>query len=245
MRLRATPVLALVLAMVAGLFTALPARAEVVHPRQQWLRDSTAGLFLHWGMFTAPRHLDCAAWERDVTEGGWTPDYWVDQARDLGASYIVLATFHSALGYARPWPSTIPGSCATRRDFLGELVAAGKAKGVRIMLYMTDDPQWHDQQGVETLDSAAYSAYKGRQVDLTTRAGFGMYSYDLFLEVMEKYQDLAGFWIDNENEYWQQNGLYEEVRKRRPSWLLSNNNTDTPIMDTVSNEQKTGMTPAY
>jgi len=26
---------------------------------------------------------------------------------------------------------------------------------------------------------------------------------------------------------------------------LSNNNEDTPIMDTVSNEQKTGMTPDY
>ncbi|MEV1243924.1 CBM35 domain-containing protein [Nonomuraea sp. NPDC049750] len=241
MRLRAI----LALAMLVGLLTAVPAHAEVVHPRQQWLRDSTAGLFLHWGMFTAPRHLDCAAWERDVTDGGWTPDYWIDQARDLGASYIVLATFHSALGYARPWPSAIPGSCATRRDFLGELVNAGKAKGVRVMLYMTDDPQWHNNTGVEMLDSAAYSAYKGRQVDITTRPGFGMFSQDLFLEVMEKYPDLAGFWIDNENEYWQQNGLYDKVRERRPDWLLSNNNTDTPIMDTVSNEQKTGMTPAY
>ncbi|MDR8409281.1 hypothetical protein MTP10_11085 [Nonomuraea sp. 3-1Str] len=49
---------------------------------------------------------------------------------------------------------------------------------------MTDDPQWHSEQGVQTLDSAAYSAYKGRQVDLTTRPGFGMFSYDLFFEVM-------------------------------------------------------------
>ncbi|MEU7858600.1 CBM35 domain-containing protein [Nonomuraea sp. NPDC049141] len=245
MRLRATPILALVLVLLTGLLTAVPARAEVVHPRQQWLRDSTAGLFLHWGMFTAPRHLDCAQWEKDVTEGGWSPDYWIDQARDLGASYIVLATFHSALGYARPWPSAIPGSCSTSRDFLGELVKAGRAKNVRIMLYMTDDPQWHNNTGVEMLDSAAYSAYKGKQVDLTTRPGFGQFSYDLFLEVMEKYPDLAGFWIDNENEYWQQNGLYEKVREKRPSWLLSNNNTDTPIMDTVSNEQKTGMIPAY
>src|SRR5687767_11150014 len=164
-----------------------PAYAEVEHPRQAWMRASTAGLFLHWGMFTAPRHLDCAAWERDVTGGGWTADYWVDEATKLGASYIVLATFHSRLGYARPWPSKIPGSCATERDILGELVAAGKAKGVRIILYMTDDPQWHNEQGVETLDSAAYSAYKGQQVDLTTRDGFGMFSYDLFFEVMENY----------------------------------------------------------
>ncbi|MER6946696.1 alpha-L-fucosidase [Nonomuraea sp. NPDC000554] len=235
---------ALLLALTATL-TATVATAEVEHPRQQWLRNSTAGLFLHWGMFTAPRHLDCAAWERDVTEGGWTPDYWVDEARKLGASYIVLATFHSRLGYARPWPSKIPGSCATRRDLLGELVKAGKAKDVRVILYMTDDPQWHKEQGVETLDSAAYSAYKGRQVDLTTRNGFGQFSYDLFVEVMEDYPDLAGFWIDNDNEYWEQNRLYEQIRERRPSWLLSNNNEDTPIMDTVSNEQKTGMTPSY
>jgi hypothetical protein len=232
-------------ALVLVLSLATPAAAEVTHPRQQWLRASTAGLFLHWGMFTAPRHLDCAAWERDVTGGGWTPDYWVDEARKLGASYIVLATFHSRLGYARPWPSKIPGSCATQRDFLGELVDAGKAKGVRVILYVTDDPQWHNEQGVETLDSAAYSAYKGRQVDLTTRDGFGMYSYDLFFEVMEGYPDLAGFWIDNDNAYWEQNRLYEQIRERRPTWLLSNNNEDTPIMDTVSNEQKTGMTPSY
>ncbi|MEV1172485.1 CBM35 domain-containing protein [Nonomuraea sp. NPDC049784] len=244
MTLRRTLVAALVLAVIVSLGTA-PAGAEIQHPRQQWLRDSTAGLFLHWGMFTAPRHLDCAAWEGDVTGGGWSPDYWVDEARKLGASYIVLAAFHSRLGYARPWPSEIPGSCSTKRDFLGELVTAGKAKDVRVMLYMTDDPQWHNEQGVETLDSAAYSAYKGRQVDLTTRAGFGMYSYDLFFEVMAKYPDLAGFWIDNDNEHWEQNHLYEQIREKRPSWLLSNNNEDTPIMDTVSNEQKTGMTPAY
>ncbi|MGW3716249.1 alpha-L-fucosidase [Streptomyces sp. NPDC005133] len=232
--------------MAAALLGAPAATAEVQHPRQQWMRESTAGLFLHWGMFTAPRHVDCKAWEHDVTAGGWTADYWVDEARKLGASYIVLATFHSRLGYARPWPSKIPGSCATERDFLGELVNAGKAKGIKVMLYMTDDPQWHNEvPGVQTLDSDAYSAYKGEQVDLTTREGFGRFSYDQFFEVMENYPDLAGFWIDNDNEYWENHHLYEQIRAKRPSWLLTNNNEDTPIMDTVSNEQKTGMTPAY
>ena len=196
-------------------------------------------------MFTAPKHLNCAEWERDVTGGGWTPDYWIDEARKLGASYVVLATFHSRLGYARPWPSKIPGSCATERDLLGELAKAGKAKGVKVILYMTDDPQWHSEQGVQMLDSKAYSDYKGEQVDLTTREGFGKYSYDLFFEVMRNYNDLAGFWIDNDNDYWERNKLYEQIRQLQPTWLLSNNNEDTPIMDTVSNEQKTGMFPSY
>ncbi|MGW6935445.1 alpha-L-fucosidase [Lentzea sp. NPDC054927] len=239
---------AVVAALLAGLLTvavSAPAQAEVQHPRQEWLRKSTAGLFLHWGMFTAPKHLNCAEWERDVTGGGWTPDYWIDEARKLGASYVVLATFHSRLGYARPWPSKIPGSCATQRDLLGELTKAGKAKGVKVILYMTDDPQWHSEQGVQMLDSKAYSDYKGEQVDLTTREGFGKYSYDLFFEVMKNYNDLAGFWIDNDNEYWERNKLYEQIRQLQPTWLLSNNNEDTPIMDTVSNEQKTGMFPSY
>jgi hypothetical protein len=232
--------------VTAALLGAPAATAEVQHPRQQWMRESTAGLFLHWGMFTAPRHTDCATWEHDVTAGGWSPDYWIDEARKLGASYIVLATFHSRLGYARPWPSKIPGSCSTDRDFLGELVNAGKAKGIKVMLYMTDDPQWHNEvPGVQTLDSDAYSAYKGEKVDLRTREGFGRFSYDQFFEVMENYPDLAGFWIDNDNEYWESHQLYEQIRAKRPSWLLTNNNEDTPIMDTVSNEQKTGMTPAY
>jgi hypothetical protein len=239
------------LALLTGIVAvaAQPAQAEMFHPRQEWLRNSTAGLFMHWGMFTVTDsgtiHTDCAAWEKDVTDSGWNADYWVREAQKLHTQYIVLATFHSRLGYARPWPSKIPGSCATKRDFLGELVAAAKAKGLKVILYMTDDPQWHREKGFETLDSAAYSAYKGHDVDLTTRDGFGEYSYDLFFEVMRDYPDLSGFWIDNDNAYWERNHLYEQIRQIRPSWLLSNNNEDTPIMDTVSNEQKTGMTPSY
>ncbi|MFJ5032649.1 glycosyl hydrolase family 28 protein [Streptomyces sp. NPDC088560] len=223
-----------------------PARPlDLENPRQAFLRASVGGLFLHWGLRTAPAHTDCAAWEKDVIAGGWTPDYWVNEARKLHTQYLVLATFHSRLGYARPWPSKIPGSCSTKRDFLGELITAAKAKGMKVILYMTDDPQWHGDGGHEWLDSAAYSAYKGKQVDLTTRDGFGEFSYDNFFEVMDRYPDLGGFWIDNDNDYWLSHNLYQQIYQKRPNYTLSNNNEDTPIMDMISNEQKTGMTPAY
>jgi alpha-L-fucosidase len=223
------------------------AGAELTHPRQDFLRGSTAGLFLHWGLRTAPAHTDCAAWENDVTKGGWSAGYWVAEARKLHAQYLVLASFHSRLGYARAWPSAVPGSCSTKRDFLGELITAASAAHLRVILYMTDDPQWH-REGLPSgdwLDSRAYSAYKGHTVDLTTRDGFGEFSYDNFTEVMRRYPDLGGFWIDNDNQYWIDHGLYERIRADRPSFTLSNNNEDTPIMDMISNEQKTGMTPSY
>ncbi|MFJ9814798.1 glycosyl hydrolase family 28 protein [Streptomyces sp. NPDC101151] len=218
---------------------------DLENPRQDFLRASVGGLFLHWGLRTAPAHTSCSTWEKDVTNGGWTPDYWVNEAQKLHTQYLVLATFHSRLGYARPWPSKIPGSCSTKRDFLGELISAAKAKGMKVVLYMTNDPQWHDEGGHEWLDSAAYSAYKGKNIDLTTNDGFGQFSYDNFFEVMDRYPDLGGFWIDNDNAYWESHNLYAQIYQKRPNYTLSNNNEDTPIMDMISNEQKTGMTPAY
>ncbi|TCO45825.1 discoidin domain-containing protein [Actinocrispum wychmicini] len=246
---RAATVLASVVT-VAGVLATPTATAELQNPRQDWLRASQAGLFLHWGERTSPSHTSCTAWENDVTNGGWTPQYWVNEAKKLHVSYLVFASFHSRLGYARAYPSKIPGSCATKRDFLGETIKAAGAAGLHVLVYMTDDPQWHDETGHEWLDSNAYSNYKGSKVDLTNRDGFGQFSYDNFVEVMQRYPHsdypaLSGFWIDNDNDYWISHKLYEKVQQDRPEFLLSNNNEDTPIMDTISNEQKTGMTPNW
>jgi len=234
-------------AIVAALF-AIPhssAQAEVLNPRQDWLRANTSGLFLHWGMRTSPGYTSCSGWENAVTSGGWSANYWVQESEKLHVSYIVLASFHSRLGYSRAWPSKIPGSCSTKRDYLGELISAAHGAGLHVMLYMTDDPKWHNEGGHEWLNSGAYSTYKGRTVDLTTRDGFGQFSYDNWLEVIDKYPTLDGFWVDNDNAYWESHNLYKQVHDKRPNMLLSNNNEDTAEMDTVSNEQKTGMTPSY
>jgi alpha-L-fucosidase len=233
--------------LVLAMAVVNPARADLTNPRQAFLRGSTGGLFLHWGERTAPQHTSCGAWEQDVTNGGWTPAYWVNEAKKLHVQYLVLATFHSRLGYARPWPSAIPGSCHTTRDFLGELITAAAGQGLKVILYMTDDPQWHAEglTSGDWLNSAAYSSFKGHSVDLTTRDGFGEFSYDNFFEVMNRYPNLGGFWIDNDNQYWIDHNLYAQIYQQRPNYTISNNNEDTPIMDMISNEQKTGMTPSY
>ncbi len=236
--------------LTCSVLTAVPAQADLQHPRQQFLRGSVGGLFLHWGMRTAPSHTSCSAWESAVTGGGWNAQYWVQEAQKLHTQYIVLATFHSRLGYARPWPSAIPGTCRTSRDFVRELIDATNAANppMKTILYMTDDPQWWNEglgAGQSWMNSSAYSAYKGHSVDLHTRPGFGEFSYDNFFEVMNRYPDLGGFWIDNDNSYWEDRDLYEQIHQIRPNYTLSNNNEDTPEMDMISNEQKTGMTPSY
>jgi alpha-L-fucosidase len=230
--------------------TASPAaHADLQNPRQDFLRGSVGGLFLHWGERTSPGFTSCSTWENAVVSGGWDPTYWVNEAKKLHVQYLVLATFHSRLGYARPWPSAIPGSCRlTNHDFLRQTIDATNAAGMKTILYMTDDPQWWNEglaSGQSWLNSSAYSTYKGHTVDLTTRDGFGEFSYDNFFEVMNRYPDLGGFWIDNDNAYWESHNLYAQIYQQRPNYTISNNNEDTPIMDMISNEQKTGMTPSY
>src|SRR4051794_1749442 len=238
-----------VLVVAASLVVPSPpgAQADLQNPRQDFLRSAQGGLFIHWGERTSPQHTNCTTWENDVLDGGWNATYWVNEAKKLHVQYIVLATFHSRLGYARPWPSSIPGSCKTNHDFVRDLIDATNAAGMKTILYMTDDPQWHNEglSSGDWLNSSAYSTFKGHSVDLTTRDGFGEFSYDNFFEVMNRYPDLGGFWIDNDNSYWESHDLYAQVYQRRPNYTISNNNEDTPIMDMISNEQKTGMTPSY
>src|SRR6266542_2599975 len=187
---------AVVAAMVALVgFASRPASADLLNDRQKWLREAQAGLFLHWGMRTSPTFGSCTTWENAVnntsqTGGRWEASKWVNAAKQLHTKYIVLAVFHSRLGYARAWPSKIPGSCSTKRDFLGELINAADAKGLKVILYMTDDPQWHAEGGHEWLNSGAYSKYKGHSVKLSGRPGFGEYSFDNFVEVMQNYPKL-------------------------------------------------------
>jgi len=244
---RTVGILATVAAVLAAMIAipSSPAHADLFNPRQQWLRESTAGLFLHWGERTSPAQTNCTTWENDVNNAGWDANYWVQEAKKLHTQYIVLAAFHSRLGYARAWPSKIPGTCSTKTDYLGKLLTAAHDGGLKLILYMTDDPQHHAENGFEYFNSKAFSTYAGHTVDLSTRDGFGEFSYDNFLEVMDNYPALDGFWIDNLNAYWNSHNLWDQVRAKRPNMLLSNNNEDTPAFDTVDHEQKTGMTPSY
>jgi len=220
-------VVSVIVAMVG--FGTRPARADLQNPRQDFLRASTNGLFMHWGMLTSPGFTSCSAWEKAVTGGGWTASYWVNEAQKLHASYITLATFHSKLGYARPWKSSIPGSCSTQRDFLGELISAAHGAGLRVILYMTNDAQWHNLNNHEWFDSAAYSKFKGKTINMDTQDGFGQFSYDNFFDVMKSHPTLDGFWIDNDNNYWLSHNLYQQIYQLHPNMTISNNNEDTPL----------------
>src|SRR5256886_13429605 len=151
---RKVAILAAAAALVAALLTipGAPARADLFNPRQDWLGAATAGLFLHWGQRTSPAPANCTTWENDVNNAGWDANYWVQEAKKLHTQYIVLAAFHSRLGYARAWPSNIPGTCSTKRDYLGELLTAAHNGGLHLIPDMTAQPQQPAGNRLHTLN---------------------------------------------------------------------------------------------
>jgi alpha-L-fucosidase len=72
------------------------------------------------------------------------PGSWVALAKRVGARYVTLTTKHHD-GFCL-WPSAVPHpqrpDWRSQRDFVGELVNAGKASGVRVGLYYSGIWDW-------------------------------------------------------------------------------------------------------
>ncbi len=74
----------------------------------------------------------------------WDPDAWADLFARIGARYVVLTTKHHD-GYLL-WPSAHPSprkqDYQSRRDLVGELAAAVRARDMRMGLYYSGGLDW-------------------------------------------------------------------------------------------------------
>ncbi len=75
---------------------------------------------------------------------GWDPGPWADLVAESGASYFVLVTKHHD-GYCH-WPTKVPNprrpGWNAQRDFVGEMGAAIRARGMRYGLYYSGGLDW-------------------------------------------------------------------------------------------------------
>ena len=175
-----------------------------------WYHSARVGLFLHWGMNTGnarwaehvPLYRDVREMEDAANAAGFSVTHWIDAAVKMRADFATLATFHSCLGYLKAWRSNIPGTPTTKRDLLGELLEAAKAKGIRVLVYITGDPGSHsffpdhpwidDSFGTDLRDTHTWQTHYCKQV---------------IRELIANYPDVAGFWFDG----WNHAGACEEV----------------------------------
>jgi alpha-L-fucosidase len=87
-------------------------------------------------------HDFAAAWEAGLE--GWDPEMWADRFAATGARYVVLVTKHHD-GYCL-WPTEVPNphrpGFHCRRDVVGELAEAVRARGLRFGVYYSGGLDW-------------------------------------------------------------------------------------------------------
>jgi alpha-L-fucosidase len=173
------------------------------------------------------------AFETAAVQAGWNAQRWVDTAKRLRAKYLTVATFHCDLGYLKIWPSQIPGSPCTQRDYLQELIDATSAEGIRLLLYITRAADHAHHGGVQWLDRAAYCRYKADDsVDLTTSAGFLTYTLDVIEEVLATHPGIDGLWFDGYHDPEEAQTVFSHIHRLRSDLILVRNNFGmSPVAD--------------
>ncbi|MGZ9810876.1 alpha-L-fucosidase [Pseudoroseicyclus sp. H15] len=233
--------------------------------KKAWFTEARFGLFIHWGLYALPARHEWVAKREEIAAAdyaryferfdpqGFDPAAWAAEAKAAGMGYVVITAKHHE-GFCL-WDSALTDYKATNtpfgRDALAEIVAAFRAKGIRIGLYyslidwhhpdFTIDPI-HPERGAPdavaqnaSRDMARYRAYMLGQIEelLTGYGPIDIIWFDFSYPHREE-NGLRG----KGREDWGSEALIAHVRKLAPD-ILINNRVDLPelVPDVVTPEQ--------
>ena len=134
--------------------------------RMAWFREARFGMFIHWGVYSAPggiyqgKDLGAGEWlmnhhkipvadykaiGNDFTAAKYDPEAWVALAKRAGMRYMVITAKHHdgfALydSAASDWNAV--KASAAKRDLIAPLEKAARAQGLRFGLYYSQAQDW-------------------------------------------------------------------------------------------------------
>ncbi|MBT4520415.1 MAG: alpha-L-fucosidase [Halieaceae bacterium] len=135
----------------------------------------------HYG--GAPYEAFQQQFERNI-EDSWDPEAWADLFQRAGARYVVLVTKHHD-GYTL-WPSKVinpnRADWGSRRDLVGELAAAVRARGMHFGTYYSTGLDWSFKMVTEgdLVSDILRSAPSSQD--------YADYVYDHLVELIDRYQ---------------------------------------------------------
>ena len=200
-----------------------------------WHNDSNVGLFIHWGINTGNEdwtkgkclYQTFDDFENAVNNAGWSAKKWVNAAKKIRADYITFAVFHSCLGYIKGWKSSIPGTHATKRDFLGELLDEATRHNIRVVLYISGDTTGYVRHPSQPwIFPDEYKLHKNdNSINiLDDRDWQQKYCRDIISEAIDSYPDLSGFWFDGWNNPETNASLFKFIHDKNPALVIFRNN---------------------
>lgn len=173
-------------------------------------RNYGLGQFIHWGVYAIPGgHWDgkyypgAAEWIRSWKEmpkdaydnlykqfdpKAFDAGKWADQAKDMGAKYVIITTKHHD-GFCL-WPSKYTDYTIAKspygKDIIGQLVEAYDARGIDVYLYFSIIDWNHPGYRSSLKDDADRKEYET----------FKTFTRNQLVELLERYPSTKGLWFD-------------------------------------------------
>ncbi|NIG56745.1 alpha-L-fucosidase [Chitinophaga sp. Cy-1792] len=206
---------------------------------ERW-RNLRFGQFIHWGVYAIPGGIwngkvydGAAEWIRSWKEMpkdaydnlykqfdpvACDPAAWAQQAKDMGAKYMVITTKHHD-GFCL-WPSKFSkytiAATPYKKDIIGPMVAAYNKAGIDAYLYFSiidwNNPDWRT-----SLKTAA---------DTAAMVRFKVFVKNQLKELLERYPTVKGFWFDGTwDDSWKNDGAFSDeleqyLQKLHPGLII-------------------------
>ena len=190
-----------------------------------WFTEARYGLFIHYGLYSLLGRGEWVLNREQIPLSEYRPlaASFTAEKFDAGAicnlavragmRYVVLTTMHHE-GY-RLYPTALSEFCS-RRDLVGELVVAARARGLRVGLYHSLN-NWSDQPDAVTAleDKRAYEAFIGK-------------THARLREIVTRYNPIDLLWYDGWWPFnaagWRAEEMNKMVRAIQPHILFNGRN---------------------
>ncbi|HEX2854736.1 MAG TPA: alpha-L-fucosidase [Opitutaceae bacterium] len=180
--------------------------------RLQWFRAARFGMFIHWGVYAVPAGFwqgkpvgaewimhqgkipvaDYRAFAKNFTAEKYDPEAWARLIADAGMKYVVITAKHHdgfALYESAHSDWTAAKSSGAKRDLIGPLAEAVRARGIKFGTYYSQAQDWINPGG---------STGRAQPWDPAQKGDFDEYLAKVSLpqvrEILEKFQPDILWW---------------------------------------------------
>jgi hypothetical protein len=164
-----------------------------------WFVKAGYGVMFHWTDFTQPRQGEKKSYKDAVD--AFDVNAFANMVEEIGAGYVIFTLNHAHPHCAAPiqsWEAIHPG-WTTRRDLVGDLADALKARGISFLLYINSP----------TLTKLGGIGPTGLYQLKFSEERFAEIHRDVLAEIGARYQGrLAGYWFDS---WYQSLAAYPDV----------------------------------
>ena len=210
--------------------------------RMAWWREARFGMFIHWGIYSAPAGTyngkqiggigewimhngkipvaEYAGYAEQFNPVKFNADQWVSIAKEAGQKYIVITSKHHdgfAMFHSAASPYNIYDATPFRRDPLAELAEACRKQGIKLGFYYSQAQDWHHPGG------AAMGGHWDKAQDGSMDEYIEKVAVPQVREILTNYGELAVLWWDTPADMTKQRAAkLHELLALQPQ-IVSNN----------------------